>query len=341
MPTITIPDKDIQFFFTDTGAPANAANYTTLILVHGHTYHGNVFQRLLPLAPARSLRIICINRREYPGSTPHTAEELRVYASGSDQERIALLNEAGVDYALAVDGIVRECSLPSTGSVALVGWSLGNTFTIAAMASITSLPAATRERLQSFVKTIIIWDPPSMALGIASPPKGYLPLYDLDLPPAARGPAFGKYVESYFVHGNLSTRDPEQLNYRDTDPSKKATFEDMPLDELLTLVDFNVGDKCDTILTQPPFAHAVAALVHKALFDPAVRAMWKDTKVTSMFGTANAWPVYIALWNIQERVEAMKGHSPFTFRSIEGANHFPMWEDPGLTLDELIACTKA
>jgi hypothetical protein len=39
MSTVTIPRNGIQFFFTDTGPPPDVENYTTYILVHGHTYH--------------------------------------------------------------------------------------------------------------------------------------------------------------------------------------------------------------------------------------------------------------------------------------------------------------
>ncbi|KAF7340187.1 AB hydrolase-1 domain-containing protein [Mycena venus] len=340
MPTVSIPGKDIQFFFTDTGAPGTVPSYTTLILVHGHTYHSAVFQKLLPLAATRSVRIVCINRREYPGSTPHTAEELRVYASGSDQERTALMNEAGVNLALAIDEIIQQCNLPSAG-VALAGWSLGNTFTMAAMGSILSLPSETQERLQTCVETIIMWDPPSHALGIASPPNAYVPLYDQELPPAARGPAFGRWVTSYYIHGDLSNHDPDQLNYRNADPSRKATYEDMPIGELLNIVDYSVGGKCDTILTEPPFASVVSALVNKALFDPEIRSAWKGTKVAYMYGTANPWNVHFGLWDVEGRLASAKGKAPIAFRPIENANHFVMWEDPSLTLDELIDCTKA
>ncbi|KAJ7780770.1 Alpha/Beta hydrolase protein [Mycena maculata] len=337
--TVSIPGKGIQFAFTDTGAPANAADYTTFILVHGHTYHAGVFQKLLPLAAASSVRIICINRREYQGSTPHTPEELRVYASGSDQERAVLMNEAGVNLALAIDGIIQKFELPS--GVALAGWSLGNTFVMAAMSVITSLPDVARTRLQAAVKTIIMWDPPSQALGIASPPNAYVPLYDPEIEPAARGPAFGKWVASYFIHGDLSTHDPDKLNYRNADPERKATYEDMPFPELLTIVDFSVGDKCDTILTEPPFAATLATLVEKALFNPKVRAAWPNTKVAYMYGTANAWNVPFTVWDIEKRVETATGSAPIIFRPIKEANHFVMWEDPTLTLNELIGCTKA
>ncbi|KAJ6544160.1 hypothetical protein B0H19DRAFT_1169791 [Mycena capillaripes] len=340
MPIVTIPSNGIQFFFTDSGAVANVEDYTTYILVHGHTYHGGVFQRLLPLAATRSVRIICLNRREYPGSTPHTAEELRVYASGSDEERAALLSEAGVDLALCIDEIIQQCALPAAGGVALVGWSLGNAFTMAAAVSIKSLPSQIKERLQAFVKTFTLWGPPSQALGIPSSPNDYVPLHDQDLAPEARGPMFRKWVESYFIHGDLSSHDPNQLNYRTPDPSKKPTFEDMPLDELLKIVDFSVGNKCDTILSQPPFASIVSTTANRALFDPEIRAAWPGTQVSYMYGEANPGNILFAMWNIKERVKQANGKAPIAFHPIAGANQFVMWDDASKALDVLIACTK-
>ncbi|KAJ6508238.1 hypothetical protein C8R45DRAFT_966646 [Mycena sanguinolenta] len=341
MPTVSIPDRDVQFFFTDSGAPGSTTDYTTLLLVHGHSYHGAVFQKLLPLAPTRALRIICINRREYPGSTPHTAEELRVYASGSDEERAALITDAGINLALAVDGIIQQCELPSAGSVALCGWSLGNVFVMAAMASILSLPPETRTRLEHFVRTFIVWDPPTQSLGLEGPPNAYTPLYDQELSPADRGPAFAKWVGSYFIHGDLSGRDPSQLSYRNVDPSKKSTFEEMPIGELLEIADLSVGDKCDSIIVQAPFASILSALVNMALFDPKIRGAWNNSKVAYMYGKASSGNAQFAVWDVEKRVEAAKGSAPITFRPIEGANHFVMWDNPGLALDELIDCTKA
>ncbi|KAJ7337015.1 hypothetical protein DFH08DRAFT_1018225 [Mycena albidolilacea] len=347
MPTVSVPGKDIQFFFSDTGAPGTGDEYTTFILVHGHSYHSGtssdtsaVFQKLLPLAAARSVRIICLNRREYPGSTPHTTEELRVYASGSDQERTALVNEAGVNLAFALDGIIEQGRLPP--AVAVCGWSLGNTFVLAAMASISSLPPETQKRLQSSIKTIIMWDPPLQALGITKPPQSYLPLHDKELAPAERGPAFRKWVESYFVHGDLSTRDPAQLNFRHPDPSRKHTYADIPPAEMLDIFDPSVGDKCDTILSEPPFAGVLSAMVDKALFDPETRASWKGVKVSCFYAKEGPGNMHFGVWDLERRAEEAGGSTSITFRPpIEGANHFVMWEDPSLTLDELIACTKA
>jgi hypothetical protein len=171
MPTIAVPGQGVQFFYTDTGPPLDAVEYPTLILVHGHTYHSGkiklpadlqnqlcaaeVFKRMLPLAASRSVRIICINRREYPGSTPYTAVELQVYASGSREERAMLWHREGLTLALGIDKIIEQCELPA--AVTLIGWSLGNTFILAARVSIASISPESQERLRSSIKWFIMW----------------------------------------------------------------------------------------------------------------------------------------------------------------------------------------
>jgi len=89
---------------------------------------------------------------------------------------------------------------------------------------------------------------------------------------------------------------------------------------------------------ESPFAAKLSALTEKALFDPEIRAAWRGTKVSHMYGNAASWNVHFAVWNVQRRVKEAKGSAPITFRPIEGANHFVMWEDPSLTLGELIGC---
>lgn len=111
------------------------------------------------MAVSRSLRLICINRRGYPGTTPYSPEELKALTEGSESEKAAVLAQQGVNYALCVDGIIQKCGLSNNegGGIALVVWSMGNAFLFSLLASITSLPVEIRERLRAYIKTIIMW----------------------------------------------------------------------------------------------------------------------------------------------------------------------------------------
>jgi pimeloyl-ACP methyl ester carboxylesterase len=172
MPSHTLK-SGVEFFFTDSGAIANI-DYTTLVIIHGHTFHSGkalaffffkvathffalgIFQRLNPLAQPNSLRIISVNRRCYPGSSGYSAEELAVFNEGTDAERASLLEQQGRDLALFVDGLITELSLPRKGGIALIGWSMGTIFLLSLIASVGTLPADTRDRLASFVHTVVL-----------------------------------------------------------------------------------------------------------------------------------------------------------------------------------------
>ncbi|KAF7357071.1 AB hydrolase-1 domain-containing protein [Mycena sanguinolenta] len=333
--------KAVQFTFTDSD-PSSTESYTTFILVHGHTYHSGVFKKFGAPAKDSSVRIVCLNRREYEGSTPHTPEELRIYQAGNDEERTKLISEEGVNLALCVDAIILKCTLPASGHVALVGWSLGNTFTLAAMAYIASLLHDIRDRLVKYVKMFILWDLPSQALGIESPKNPYVPLYDMTIAADARGQAFGVWVASYFSHDNLTVHDQKNLQRKPNEnPSRPPTFHDLSLDDLFAITDFSVGVKCDTILTEPTFKEVVKKIIDTALFDPKTREAWGHPKVAHMWGEANPWNIPWAVWNIEERVQDAQGKAPIAFHRITGANHFLMWEDEAKALRVLIECTKA
>ena len=59
--------------------------------------------------------------------------------------------------ALFVDGIIETLSLPKAGGLSIIGWSMGNTFTLALRACIGDLPADTKERLRSYTRSFILW----------------------------------------------------------------------------------------------------------------------------------------------------------------------------------------
>lgn len=103
------------------------------------------------------MRIICVNRRGYPGSTPYTTDELKAVRHGSDEERTVFLEEEGFLLALFVDGLIRTLSLPKQGGVSIAGWSMGVIYALALRASIVYFPNHLRLRLKAYVKSFILW----------------------------------------------------------------------------------------------------------------------------------------------------------------------------------------
>ncbi|KAJ6483805.1 Alpha/Beta hydrolase protein, partial [Mycena vitilis] len=338
MPSLTLK-SGVVFFYTDSGAVPSCSDYKTLVIIHGHTFHSGTFKRLTPFAQPNSLRIISVNRREYPGSSPYSAQELSAFVEGDDAERASFLEQQGRDLAMFLDGLIDELSIPKTGGIALAGWSLGTLFLLSLIASVETLPAAVKERLCDFVHTVVLLQCPSLALGLPTPSGWLIPHTDPTIPPEARGTAFAKWVSSYFLHGDLSTHNLDYLTYNNTDPFRLSTVETLKPEELFEMTDFAPADKYDNIIGLPPFAGAVFNQTRKALFDATVRRAWSGTQFWSIYGTAEPWPVIYGAWFLEDQSRAV--NSPelsINCKVIDGSNHFLVWEDPAKAIDELKEC---
>jgi hypothetical protein len=148
-------------------------------------------------------------------------------------------------------------------------------------------------------------DPPCRTLGFPNPSGGYNPLTDPDIPKDARGPAFAKWVSSYYKHGDLSSRDFSQLKLRDGGTSKKPTTDTILPEELLTITDFRPGTKGETFLIDSGhFFSAIIKQTTKALFDPRIREDWGGHPVWFVYGEASPWNIHYAAWNQGEKDKA-------------------------------------
>jgi len=169
MPSLKLRNPKVEFSYLDSGDP-NSTIYTTIVLVHGHTFHSGtkvllcpiislihrtgVFQRLLPLAAPRGVRIIAVNRRDYAESTLFSPAELNQLNNGEQTARASFLQARGLEMAHFVAALIEKLNLPkpsedrTNGGIALIGWSLGNILPMSIMNSITFLPGETKTRLQ-------------------------------------------------------------------------------------------------------------------------------------------------------------------------------------------------
>ncbi|KAF7331333.1 AB hydrolase-1 domain-containing protein [Mycena kentingensis (nom. inval.)] len=354
MPSYTL-DSGITFTYTDSGAVRSNKAYTTLVFIHGHTFHAGTFQRLLPIAAANGLRVLCINRREYAESNLYTDEELDIFASGTQEQRAALLAGQGRDLALCVDGLIQRLRLPKAGGVALIGWSLGATFLCSILASIESLPAPAKKRLVDHVHTTILFQAPSVALGIPLPSTEHLPIPHTDptIAPADRPAAFARWVSAFFAHGDLSTRSLSALTYHPA-AEPTPTLARMSAEEVASMVDYAPGQRYDDAVGLPQFAGVVKDIVQRALWDGRVRNAWRRLRpglgihptggasgggLWVLYGTAEVWNVIQAAWVLED--EAKMHPQPgmeMRFAVMQGVNHFLVWEDAQAALDALKQC---
>ena len=144
---------------------------------------------------------------------------------------------------------------------------------------------------------------------------------DHDVPEEARPSAFAKWVSSYYKHGDFSSGDFSQLKLRqrESDTSKKPTTDTIPLEELLTIVDFGPGVKCETFLIESQqFISVFTNQTTKALFDPQIREDWGEHPVCFVYCEASIWNVQYAAWNLKKMDKASK----INFKPVSGANHF-------------------
>ncbi|KAJ7508120.1 hypothetical protein B0H11DRAFT_1966695 [Mycena galericulata] len=333
-------NNGVKFFYTDSGSTVHGQDYTTVVVVHGHSFHSGTFQKLSPLAALNRLRLVCVNRREYPGSSPYTAQELKVFNEGTDAERAVLLGQQGHDLALFVDGLIDVLPVTPAGGIMLVGWSIGTIFLLSLIASIATLPFEMRARLCPLVHTVVLLQSPSVALGLPIPQGLLIPHTDPRIPAEEKGSAFAKWVSSYFLHGDLTGHELEQLTYDKTDPSRPSTIEKLNPEEFLAITDFGPGDKYDSIIGLSPFRDLLFAQMNKALFDPEVRAAW-GANFWNIYGDAEPWPMMYAAWFLEDCVDVRKAPElALTFQVIDGANHFLVWENPAQAMEILTGCRR-
>lgn len=179
MQTIQVDSRGTEFSYIDSGAPPGGT-YTTLVCVHGHTYHARElvlsdvllyltnlmpenFRRLLPVAQKYNLRVIAFNRRDYVGSTPFSPNELEAINSTDSEKHTEFLKNRGSEVAQFLANVVKEKDIPpasedgKSGGLAIMGWSLGNVTTMAFLRHLESYPEAVLSTLDKYLRTFFIY----------------------------------------------------------------------------------------------------------------------------------------------------------------------------------------
>ena len=199
---------------------------------------------MIPFA-ANRVRIILVNRRDYPGSTPLSDAELAELGSPDLETRAKALAQQGLDMGLFLAWLVREENIPPVsidrdgkqqGGIALVAWSLAHTPLAGFLAHADALPADALRALDPCLRAYCIFGEHVPILSFPGPPattliasmrtdaphgsfglptlSKYHPLVEPTYPMEERVPRFYSWVSTYYTHSDLArrTRDPALLD---------------------------------------------------------------------------------------------------------------------------------
>ncbi|KAM5543802.1 hypothetical protein V8D89_002419 [Ganoderma adspersum] len=336
MASIVVNHSGTELSYIDSGAPNGAINYVTIFAIHGTVFAGPIWDRVIALAPKAGVRFVAVNRRDYPGSTPLSPDELSVLNSGTDDQKADYLKARGVEFATFFDIFAERNTLSpispdgSSGGSAVLGWSLGCTFALASVAAVDALPGSVQARWKARMRTLILQEPPTVSLGRSNPPDAWTPLVDETMPQAARTSFFSHWITSYFKHGDLTTRNLDEISYIIPTPSRAPTIYSMSEAELArALYEPAVfgSDMAFMIFSAPQ----IEATYRKAVFDKAVRALVPQMKVVVFSGDATASFSIPSQWQIEDEDKAAGGGF-VTVKWVAGFNHLAHVAEPGEAL---------
>ncbi|CCM06257.1 uncharacterized protein FIBRA_08507 [Fibroporia radiculosa] len=217
MQSLVVDDNGTQLAYIDRGPPkTDAATYQTVFILHGLGFTAAVYRRLIAKAPEHGLRVVAINRRDYPGSSPLSPLDQAALV-GTDDEKSSFLSARALEIWSFIIRFIKQYNPPPlsnggrSGGVGLMGWSLGNAFTLSTISTIHSLPVGSQHFIKDYLRVLIIHEPPMSALGRPNLPKHWMPILDITIPAEERHDMWLICVSAYFKHGDLSKRDPDLL----------------------------------------------------------------------------------------------------------------------------------
>ncbi|KAH8111951.1 hypothetical protein DFH11DRAFT_559094 [Phellopilus nigrolimitatus] len=347
MPLISVNEQGRSLFYEDSGVPLGTEeSYTTLIVIHGASFHGGVFKRLLPLAPLHAIRLVLVNRRDYPGSSPYTDTDL-AQINGNDAIAHDNFQRArGIELATFVRCFVELEKVPQaspdgkSGGVSLTGWSSGNFYTLPLLAYADSIPAETREAIAPFLRSLIIFDPPRSLFGLSVLEHGFDMLHDASLTPAERAERFAQFFQHmgrHILHAPgprvarrqrpaAHTRRGAAYCHHTRDVCRRYARE----------VRWTAALESSEVSVRPILPATYAEQVRRALVDDRLAAYWPRCGVDVVLCDKTVWVVVDAVWRLEKLrkmadKEGIKGRA-FRSLTIPGANHFPHWDEPEATV---------
>ncbi|KDR73326.1 hypothetical protein GALMADRAFT_142438 [Galerina marginata CBS 339.88] len=338
---LRIVDSGVELAYYDSGAP-DQQTYTTVVALADSILHAAIFKKVGAVAPGKGIRFIALNRRNYPGSSPFTPEELDVVLKGTEEEKDAWMKDRGHEVGKFISQIIQEKNLPpispdgKAGGIVLLGWSLGVGETNAAIAHADTLASSIRDRLKSYIRAYVLQECAPIILGLPMPEKNWAPFVVEGIPADKRLPFFVQWLTSYFDHGDLSKRDLDSLEYVVPSTSKPGSIYSMSKADQEEIICVGQETAIEGAY-MVGFGTQFNANYRKALFNPATRALFPHMKITYLVGDKSGSYAIASLWVLEDDSEKA-GKNSINFKVAPGCNHFVQWDDPEQAVDLYMSC---
>lgn len=121
---------------------------------------------MLPFAAAHRLRLVLVNRRGYPGTTPLSESDLDAIASSDSTTRAGYFEQRALELGEFMAWFVQKEKIPTytisqdnkpEGGIVLLGWSSGTTSTIGLLALQDKVPAGIQAALEPYFRSLCIF----------------------------------------------------------------------------------------------------------------------------------------------------------------------------------------
>jgi pimeloyl-ACP methyl ester carboxylesterase len=331
--------------------------------------HGTaVLEKLLPLAHAHNLRIVSVYRRGYSPSSEFREDELAGIGSQKKIEEVEPFFRAqGAEIAAFLVKFATEQRIPvvdsdpdspTTGGIALIGWSLGGIHVLTLLAYLDELPEDTQSTLRKYLHTILSHGGSAFHLIILThtsthshtpfsdanaPSLGipYTPVHNMDLwnetDERKRFDGFFDWVTAHYIHKSVSSENNDDLEFENPSQDIPRSLHEISYEQRAKYTDFHPFSHggCDGKLLFCDLT-AFAALTKRALFDKVRATKSPNVRVRYMSSGTSAGALIWPLWRLRkcaESPEAVYGSGAERARDIKfitqtEGNHFIFWEDP-------------
>ncbi|KAA1472406.1 hypothetical protein DENSPDRAFT_872166 [Dentipellis sp. KUC8613] len=307
MPVAPVDNHGTHLYFEDTGREHLGEQYLTIVAVHGTGFNCAIFERMLPFAASCSLRLVLVNRRDYRGSSPLSADDVELLTSTDDAKRLEYFRRRAFEFCEFLAWFVQENGIPPNtttrdghveGGIVVLGWSSAYTTLVGMLAFADRVPEATRRKLEPYLRAFVLHDVPLSLFGFDVPPL-YHPLRDPTLDYSEGYKKFTSWVSSYFAHPDIWSGDVKTLADQPIEGSP-TTLGSMTQEERDHVLQMDTNQAEGHVFSMPP---AIYLGLTERMLDKSTGDVWPRCKVKLLWSEQSVWEILAGAWQMKKLYE--------------------------------------